>query len=147
MVKNCQTLPKAAEGVQQMTGKIGLKSSSSRVSEAAAGLPPGIDQRKHSRWRRSMPARGAGREAFNVGFDPAPDDPELLAGKPFRSLNAWPKLVEEPVAWTATGTPSYRSPNWRPEGEGKQEGPPPDDARYAIRTRDTTRMTRSGDGR
>ena len=33
------------------------------------------------------------KEAFNVGFDLAPDDPELLAGKPFRSLNAWPKLT------------------------------------------------------
>ncbi len=32
------------------------------------------------------------KEAFNVGLDLEPDDPELLAGKPFRSLNAWPKL-------------------------------------------------------
>src|SRR5438309_11984246 len=40
------------------------------------------------------PARGADKkEAFNVGFDLAPDDPELLAGKPFRALNAWPKLA------------------------------------------------------
>ena len=40
------------------------------------------------------PARGPDmKEAFNVGFDLEPDDPELLAGKPFRSLNAWPKLV------------------------------------------------------
>jgi isopenicillin N synthase-like dioxygenase len=38
------------------------------------------------------PARGPDmKEAFNVGFDLAPDDPELLAGKPFRSLNAWPE--------------------------------------------------------
>jgi isopenicillin N synthase-like dioxygenase len=37
------------------------------------------------------PARGPDmKEAFNVGLDLAPDDPELLAGKPFRSLNAWP---------------------------------------------------------
>jgi isopenicillin N synthase-like dioxygenase len=32
------------------------------------------------------------KEAFNVGLDVAPDDPELMAGKPFRSLNAWPDL-------------------------------------------------------
>ena len=32
------------------------------------------------------------KEAFNVGLDLAPDDPELVAGKPFRSLNAWPDL-------------------------------------------------------
>ena len=39
------------------------------------------------------PARGPDRkEAFNVGFDLAPDDAELLAGRPFRSLNAWPGL-------------------------------------------------------
>jgi len=38
------------------------------------------------------PARGADlKEAFNVGLDLAPDDPELLAGVPFRTLNAWPK--------------------------------------------------------
>jgi isopenicillin N synthase-like dioxygenase len=39
------------------------------------------------------PARGADmKEAFNVGLDLAPDDPELVARKPFRSLNAWPEL-------------------------------------------------------
>lgn len=39
------------------------------------------------------PARGPDlKEAFNVGLDLAPDDPELLAGEPFRSLNAWPDL-------------------------------------------------------
>ena len=40
------------------------------------------------------PAQGPDRkEAFNVGFDLEPDDPELLAKKPFRSLNAWPQLA------------------------------------------------------
>jgi len=40
------------------------------------------------------PARGPDmKEAFNVGFDLKPDDPELLAGKPFRALNAWPDLL------------------------------------------------------
>ncbi len=39
------------------------------------------------------PARGPDlKEAFNVGLNLAPDDPELMAGKPFRSLNAWPDL-------------------------------------------------------
>ncbi len=39
------------------------------------------------------PAQGPDRkEAFNVGLDLAPDDPDLLAGKPFRALNAWPDL-------------------------------------------------------
>jgi isopenicillin N synthase-like dioxygenase len=39
------------------------------------------------------PTRGPDfKEAFNIGFDLAPNDPELVAGKPFRSLNAWPEL-------------------------------------------------------
>ena len=32
------------------------------------------------------------KEAFNVGLDLRPDDPELLAGRPFRALNAWPDV-------------------------------------------------------
>jgi isopenicillin N synthase-like dioxygenase len=39
------------------------------------------------------PGRGPDlKEAFNVGLEIAPDDPEPLSGKPFRSLNAWPRL-------------------------------------------------------
>ena len=33
------------------------------------------------------------KEAFNVGLDLAPDDPEILAGAPFRKLNAWPEVA------------------------------------------------------
>lgn len=37
------------------------------------------------------PSRPADRkEAFNVGLDLAPDDPEVLAGRPFRGGNRWP---------------------------------------------------------
>jgi len=37
------------------------------------------------------PTAGADlKEAFNVGLDLAPDDPDILAGAPFRKLNAWP---------------------------------------------------------
>ncbi len=32
------------------------------------------------------------KEAFNIGLELAPDDPEVLAAMPFRSLNAWPSL-------------------------------------------------------
>ena len=32
------------------------------------------------------------KEAFNVGLEIAPDDPDLLSAQPFRSLNAWPSL-------------------------------------------------------
>jgi isopenicillin N synthase-like dioxygenase len=30
------------------------------------------------------------KECFNIGLELAPDDPELLAGKPFRHRNPWP---------------------------------------------------------
>jgi isopenicillin N synthase-like dioxygenase len=32
------------------------------------------------------------KEAFNIGLELAPDDPDLLAKKPFRALNLWPDL-------------------------------------------------------
>ncbi|MDE4175345.1 2-oxoglutarate and iron-dependent oxygenase domain-containing protein [Phaeobacter sp. PT47_59] len=32
------------------------------------------------------------KQAFNVGFDLAPDDPRVLAGEPFRGVNIWPDL-------------------------------------------------------
>jgi isopenicillin N synthase-like dioxygenase len=39
------------------------------------------------------PARpGDAKEAFNVGRDLAPDDPDVLAGKPFHAVNQWPDL-------------------------------------------------------
>src|SRR5712671_5694253 len=31
------------------------------------------------------------KEAFNIGLDLAPDDPEVAGGKPFRGVNVWPK--------------------------------------------------------
>jgi isopenicillin N synthase-like dioxygenase len=32
------------------------------------------------------------KEAFNVGLELAPDDPEIVAGRPFRGPNVWPPL-------------------------------------------------------
>jgi isopenicillin N synthase-like dioxygenase len=32
------------------------------------------------------------KEAFNIGLELAPDDPEVKAGKPFRGINCWPDL-------------------------------------------------------
>jgi isopenicillin N synthase-like dioxygenase len=34
------------------------------------------------------------KEAFNIGLELAEDDPELLAGVPFRGLNLWPDLPD-----------------------------------------------------
>jgi isopenicillin N synthase-like dioxygenase len=34
------------------------------------------------------------KEAFNIGLELAPDDPDLLAKKPFRALNLWPDVPE-----------------------------------------------------
>src|SRR6266481_5304656 len=30
------------------------------------------------------------KEAFNIGLELAPDDPDILAGRPFRGRNIWP---------------------------------------------------------
>ncbi|NBB83407.1 MAG: isopenicillin N synthase family oxygenase [Alphaproteobacteria bacterium] len=38
------------------------------------------------------------KEAFNIGLDLAPDDPEVVAGAPFRGVNQWPDLP----GWRAT---------------------------------------------
>src|SRR4029077_594289 len=32
------------------------------------------------------------KEAFNIGLELAPDDPELLARAPFRAANLWPDM-------------------------------------------------------
>ncbi len=32
------------------------------------------------------------KEVFNIGLELAPDDPDLLAGKPFRAPNVWPDV-------------------------------------------------------
>jgi len=36
---------------------------------------------------------GDAKEAFNVGRDLDPDDPDILAGKPFHAANQWPDLA------------------------------------------------------
>lgn len=33
------------------------------------------------------------KEAFNIGLDLAPDDPEVVAGKRFRGVNVWPQIA------------------------------------------------------
>jgi len=41
------------------------------------------------------PKRGADlKEAFNIGLELSPDDPEIVARAPFRTLNVWPDLSE-----------------------------------------------------
>ena len=40
------------------------------------------------------PKRGPDlEEAFNIGLELSPYDPEFIAGVPFRALNAWPELA------------------------------------------------------
>jgi len=45
------------------------------------------------------------KEAFNIGLELAPDDPELLAGKPFRGINLWPTLP----GWRETALAYYEA--------------------------------------
>jgi isopenicillin N synthase-like dioxygenase len=48
------------------------------------------------------------KEAFNIGLDLSPSDPEVLAGKPFRGVNLWP-----PSARFRTTVLSYFNEVWR----------------------------------
>lgn len=44
------------------------------------------------------------KEAFNIGLELAPDDPELAAGVPFRGINLWPEAPgfrDATLAWFA----------------------------------------------
>ena len=100
------------------------------------------------------PARGPDlKEAFNVGFDLKPDDPELLAGKPFRSLNPGRSLRDSARRSSPITTPAPRSERactapspaasassraisptsstarWRPCGSCARLDPPPLDGR------------------
>ncbi len=43
------------------------------------------------------------KEAFNIGRDLAPDDPDVLAGRPFHGVNQWPDLP----GWRAAMTGHY----------------------------------------
>lgn len=89
-----------------------------RVFEAARtlfALPPAAKERvsiarsPHNRGYVGLavealdPKRGGDRkEAFNIGLELAPDDPELAAGVRFRGLNQWPDLPgfrETSLAW------------------------------------------------
>ena len=38
------------------------------------------------------PAHADFKEAFNIGLDLPPSDPEVIAGKPFRGVNVWPRI-------------------------------------------------------
>jgi isopenicillin N synthase-like dioxygenase len=58
---------------------------------------------RHSRSNRGYVALGEERldpskpgdvkEAFNIGFDLAADDPRVLSGQPFRGVNVWPRAA------------------------------------------------------
>jgi len=43
------------------------------------------------------------KEAFNIGLDLGPDDPQILAKKPFRAVNLWPGLP----GWRAAALAYY----------------------------------------
>ncbi len=51
---------------------------------------------------------GDAKEAFNVGRELAPDDPHLLAGRPFHGVNQWPSQPEFRAAMLAYFTAAQR---------------------------------------
>ena len=88
------------------------------AAHALFALPPGQKQSlsiKRSPHNRGYVALGSERldehtppdqkEAFNIGLELPPDDPELLAGKPFRGLNFWPGLP----GWRDTAMAYYQA--------------------------------------
>jgi isopenicillin N synthase-like dioxygenase len=56
-----------------------------------------ISRSKHNRGYVGMstesldPGHADFKEAFNIGLDLPPDDPEVVSGKPFRGVNVWPR--------------------------------------------------------
>jgi isopenicillin N synthase-like dioxygenase len=65
-----------------------------QVREAAAFSGPG-DNRGYIRLGGETLDPGKppdNKEAFNIGLELAPDDPELLARAPFRAANLWPEI-------------------------------------------------------
>lgn len=66
----------------------------------AEKAPLSISKNPHNRGWARMGSEGLddvsgqvdSKEAFNVGYDLAPDDPRVLAGEPFRGVNVWPDL-------------------------------------------------------
>jgi len=71
-----------------------LFASPASIREAASFSGPG-DNRGYIRLGGETldPGKPADvKEAFNIGLELAPDDPELLAHAPFRAANLWPQL-------------------------------------------------------
>jgi isopenicillin N synthase-like dioxygenase len=64
---------------------------------AAAKDEISIKRSRHNRGyvglstERLDPGQIDNKEAFNIGLDLAPTDPEVVAGKPFRGVNLWPR--------------------------------------------------------
>lgn len=60
-----------------------------------------ISKSKHNRGYVGMsaerldPKHADLKEAFNVGLELDPEDPEVLAGKPFRGVNMWPEAMPQ----------------------------------------------------
>lgn len=77
------------------------------VSQAFFALPPdsknelSIAKSKHNRGyagisSERLDSKNADlKEAFNVGLDLDPEDPEVLASKPFRGVNLWPEKMPQ----------------------------------------------------
>lgn len=83
----------------------GLRAAAFAAADAFFALPPerkaavSIRRSGHNRGYVGLavealdPARGPdNKEAFNIGLDLAADDPEVMAGRPFRGPNLWPDL-------------------------------------------------------
>lgn len=86
---------------QDLMDKVFAASKSFFAQPDAAKGELSIAKSKHNRGYVGMsaerldPKHADLKEAFNVGLDLDPEDPEVLAGKPFRGVNMWPAAMPQ----------------------------------------------------
>ena len=86
---------------QELMDKVFAASKSFFALPEATKADLSIAKSKHNRGYVGMsaerldPKHADLKEAFNVGLDLDPQDPEVLAGKPFRGVNMWPPATPQ----------------------------------------------------
>jgi isopenicillin N synthase-like dioxygenase len=86
---------------QELMDKVFAASKSFFAQPDAAKAELSIEKSRHNRGYVGMsverldPKHADLKEAFNVGLDLDPQDPEVLAGKPFRGVNMWPAAMPQ----------------------------------------------------
>jgi isopenicillin N synthase-like dioxygenase len=81
----------------ELTSAMFARSEAFFASPAASKDEFAITRSKHNRGYVGIASESLNlaqadlKEAFNIGLDLPPSDPEVIAGKPFRGVNLWPR--------------------------------------------------------